>query len=110
MKRPEAGVNITYHLRDNARVNINSKDQSVNNVTVTQQQLFTTIRDTVTQQITGKDQETILAKLDELEYAQGTKSFSEKFTAFLAVTADYITILGPFIPALAEFAKKSLGA
>lgn len=111
MKRPEpAGVTINYHLEDNARVNVNSTDQSVNSVTVTQQQLFTTIRDTVTQQIAGEDQQTILAKLDELEHAQGTKSFSEKFTVFLAVTADYITVLGPFMPALAELAKKTLGA
>lgn len=111
MKRPEpAGVTITYHLQDNARVNINSTDQSVNSITVTQKQLFTTIRDTVAQQIAGEDQQTILTKLDELEHAQGTKSFSEKFTAFLAVTADYITVLGPFMPALAELAKKALGA
>jgi hypothetical protein len=109
MKRPQATVNITYHLQDNARVNINSSDQSANSVTVTQQQLFADIRDRVTQQIAGEDQAVVLAKLNELEQAQGTQTFSEKFTAFLAVTADYMTILGPFMPALAELARKSLG-
>jgi hypothetical protein len=108
MKRPE-GVNITYHLRENARVNINSTDQSVNSVIVSQEQLFTAIRDVVTQQISGADQQTVLAKLDDLQHAQGTKGFSDKFTAFMGVSADFITILGPFLPALTELAKNALG-
>lgn len=110
MKRPEAGISITYHLRDNARVNIQSTDKSVNTITVSQEQLFSEVRNAITQQVAAVDQGAILHKLGELQQAQGTKSFGEKLSAFIAAAADYMTILTPFMPALAELAKKYIGS
>ena len=80
MKKPETGINITYHLRDNARLNIQSTDQSVNTVTVSQEQLFSEVRNVITQQVAAADQGKILQKLEELELAQGTKTFGRSWS------------------------------
>ncbi len=108
MKKPETGINITYHLQDNARLNFQSTDESVN--TISQEQLFSKVRDVITQQVAAGDQANILQKLEELEKAQGTNSFGEKLSAFIAATADYVTILTPVLPAIAELARKYIGS
>ena len=110
IRKANAGINISYHLQDNARLNIHSTDQSVNSITVNQEQLFSAIRDVVTKEISGTDQEKILSTLDDLERAQGQKTFGEKLASFIAVSADFMTLLTPFMPALAELAKRSMGA
>jgi hypothetical protein len=43
----------------------------------------------------------IIARVDELEQARSSSSYAEKFTTFLSITADVMTIIGPFIPVLA---------
>jgi hypothetical protein len=43
----------------------------------------------------------IIAVVNELEEARGSSSYAERFTSFLSVAADVMTIISPFIPVLA---------
>lgn len=102
-----AGVSIVYHLHDNSRINVQSTDQSANTVTVTQEQLFTNIRNAIREQIPAVDQHMILQRLTELEKARGTPTFVEHYTAFIGAAANHVTIISPFIPALTELLSKA---
>jgi hypothetical protein len=105
---PQPLVTNVYHLSGpNARVNVQSTDQSVNQV-VTSEQLFETLRETIQSGIPKQQQPEILARLDALERAQNDKSFGVRYTEFITAAANHMTILAPFIPALSELLHKVL--
>ncbi len=43
----------------------------------------------------------LLAKIDELERAQGTADFGQAYKKFMAVAANHMTVLAPVMAALA---------
>lgn len=95
---------IVYNLiGSNARVNIQSVDSSANLVGVEPTELFARIRDAIGESV--QDEE-LLKKLQEkvtdLEKAQGTPGFMARHQEFMALAANYMTILAPFIPALSQ--------
>jgi hypothetical protein len=108
-----ASPNVTnvYHVSgQSVRINTNSTDNSVNIVSVSQEEVFTTLK----QEVVGKIQEgeartDILLKLDALQKAQGTKSFGDRYTEFISAAANHMTVIGPFIPALTELLRAALG-
>jgi hypothetical protein len=95
---------IVYNLiGPNARVNIQSVDTSTNLVEVEPSELFKKLRELIKHSITDKTVSAQLSeKVDELQQAQGTKSFATKYQEFMSLAADHITILAPFIPALSQ--------
>ena len=83
----------------NSRVNMGSVDQSVN----VAGDVFGGIREAFLKQVqAGPERDAILGKLTELEKATGTPSFIERYTEFMAVAANHMTVLQPFVVALAQ--------
>ena len=101
-----------YHISGhNVRVNSNSTDDSVNIVSVSQEQVFTTLKQEFVERIQDvEEQKDIIKKLDALQKAQGTKSFGERYTEFISAAANHMTVIGPFIPALTELLRTALEA
>jgi hypothetical protein len=100
---PQMGANVTqyFHLHGhNPRVNMNSTDNSVNVSSVSGDQLFVQLRETINSIQNQTDKENILGRLEELEKARGTGSFQPAYQNFIASAAMYMGIVGPFIPAL----------
>jgi hypothetical protein len=109
MRKPQPPVQNTYHLHGhNSRVNIDSTDQSFNVVNISSQELFVQIRELLSKNTTGEIQERILDKLAAMEKAQNQPSFAQRFAEFIAQTADYVTLLSPFMPALAEMVRTAI--
>jgi hypothetical protein len=110
MRKLEPPVQNIYHLHGhNSRVNIESTDQSVNVVNISNAELFVQMRELFQKNTAGAEQERILQKLDAMEKAQNHTSFCQRYTEFIAETADYVTFLTPFMPALAEMVRKVIG-
>jgi hypothetical protein len=102
--RPTLKGSNTFNLHGpHSRVNIQSQDQSVNISHQTTENLFADMRQVIQTHIENEQERTlILNKLDELEAAKGTNSFLQKYQGFIASAANHISILSPFIPALAQ--------
>lgn len=99
--QPTIGVQHNYHLSDQARINYQSVDQSTNTVGVNVSELFQEIREAIEGRVlAAAEQKELLRKVDELQAAQGSGRFMEKYQAFIAAAANHMTILGPFIPPL----------
>ncbi len=110
-KRSEGGSITVYHVEgDNSRVNVNSTDKSVNVVVKPSEQIFANLRQQVESHVPEGDERTdIIERLTTLEKAQGSKSFAQRYTEFIAAAANHMELLAPFIPALTEMLHKALG-
>jgi len=95
---------IVYNLiGPNARVNIQSVDTSTNLVEVEPNKLFEKLRGLIKNSISDEIVSAQLSeKVDELQEAQGTKNFVTKYQEFMALAANHVSILAPFIPALSQ--------
>jgi len=103
-----APQHVTIHQHGpQSRVNLNSTDQSQNFLSTTEQNIFSQVRAAlesgVTQEATLRN---ILAKLTDFETTAHQPTSLEKFQAFVNSTASYMTIVGPFIPALLQMVGK----
>jgi hypothetical protein len=90
----------TVHVSGpNARVNICSTDQSMN--IAVGGDVIGLIRETLDRGIQDPSEKMRLnGLLDRLEAAKDKKSFLETYQTLIATTADHMTVLGPFLPAL----------
>ncbi len=97
-------THVFYNLLGpNSRVNIQSVDASTNVVDVGSEELFEKLKADVRESIFDRavvDQ--LCQKVDELKEAKGTPGFTSKYQEFIAIAADHITLLAPFIPALTQ--------
>jgi hypothetical protein len=98
---------IVYNLiGPNARVNIQSVDSSTNLVEVEPAELFDRIRETIGKSVQdGEMLEKLQEKVTELEKAQGTTGFKARYQEFVALAANHMTLLAPFIPALSQMLR-----
>lgn len=79
---------IVYSVRgENARVNINSIDSSVNIVSVEEKQLFANLRQVIQDEIHGEEKEELLKRLSQVERSEGESNFSESYAKFMALAA-----------------------
>ncbi|MEX0597392.1 MAG: hypothetical protein WD512_12935 [Candidatus Paceibacterota bacterium] len=102
IKQAKSGKTI-YNLGDNSRVNINSNDSSINIINMESKHLFAEIKSKVEENIESQNERReLLLRLEELEKAQNTPSFSEKYADFMALAANHTTILTPYFPALTQ--------
>ncbi len=103
-------VHNEYHLHGvNSRVNIQSNDKSINAVYMQPDEIFTNLRTQLTSAVPDPAEKTeILQRLSALEDAQGTPAFTERLGTFLAVAANWTTIMTPFLPALFEIAHRAI--
>jgi len=100
----QGGSQINYYLQgDNPRVNINSHDQS-HNVVISEGQLFTKLREAISSAEVEADlKNRLLEKIEEGKVIQAKSGLLKGwFGDFMALAADCITVVQPFVPALAE--------
>jgi hypothetical protein len=111
-KTETPNVTNVFHLKgDNSRVNMNSHDQSVNIVTTSGDQIFASLKREITSHIpAGNGQDEILDRLAQLEKAQSSPTFAQRYTEFISVAADHMTLIAPFVPALTEMLQNALRA
>jgi hypothetical protein len=75
----------------------------VNVSSITEQQVFSGIRDAVNQQVSDvNDRRAILEKLEALEKSVNPDDFTSKYKEFINIVADHMTIILPFLPALTQ--------
>jgi hypothetical protein len=108
---PKASASVGHTITvqgPNSRVNVNSVDNSVN---VIQQGLsFSELRKAIDAGVSDAfERATIQERLTELEQAADQKSGWEKYAAFMAVTADHMTVILPFLPFLHDYIAKLFG-
>lgn len=87
----------------NARLNVGSVDNSSNAISSEYTQVFAQAKQTIENQVLGEGKEALLARLDELEKAVNTPSYSARYRDFIQSAADHVTALTPVITALAAF-------
>lgn len=88
----------------NARVNINTEDNS-NNLAMTSQThtVFKELRKAADEaDLQSETLEEIKAAIRKMEDAQGSAGFVEEYQVFMAAAANHMTIFAPFLPALAS--------
>lgn len=90
--------NIHMH-GPNARINVNSTDNSTNIASVSNE-LFVRLRETASTIADESQRAQIIARLDDLERAKESGGFLLAYQSFIASVADYMTIFSPFVPAL----------
>jgi hypothetical protein len=102
-KKKNAPTTAYYVQGENARVNVNSTDHSVNIVMKSTEQFFGTIKQKIESGIPeGDERRKILDALTALQESHGKPTFAQRYTEFIAAAADYVTLLTPFIPQLTQ--------
>ncbi len=100
---PQHVTNIYNVQGAHARVNVQSEDHSVNVSTLSEQQVFSGLRQAIIQgTLDEAERATILERLDSLERSVHTASFVSNYQAFINAVASHMTIILPFVPALAQ--------
>jgi hypothetical protein len=102
-------TNIYSVSGPNARVNLHSVDSSSNIANIGETELFDKIRSAIEAGVIGPQREQMLSAVTELQASAGTESFPEKFQKLMAFSANAMTVLGPFLPALGPLAASALG-
>ncbi len=98
---PVQPPNITYNVSgSNTRVNINSTDSSVNIISTEVSEVFTQLREAVSQIPDSTARGEIEQAVNEMEQAHGSSNFLPKYQAFITSAANHMTILAPLIPAV----------
>lgn len=98
------GINVNYYGGGaQSRVNIGTSDSSVNILRDSSQgQVFEALRHEILEHVDDEqERDGLLLAVGNLEGAAGTPTFVERYKEFMAFAADHITLLAPFLPALA---------
>jgi hypothetical protein len=86
---------------NNSRVNVGSTDNSTN--VVTNNKLFSDVRHTIASGVSDEASRIALnGALAELEHAQSKDTFAKAYQNFIALAADHIAVLTPFLPAITQ--------
>ena len=103
-RRPSAGPQVVYNLiGSNARVNIQSSDSSTNVVSVESAVLFDKLREAIQKySLDSTVVQQLIKNVNAMESAVGTTTFGERYKEFVAVAADHMTLVAPFLPALKQ--------
>jgi hypothetical protein len=108
---PAVTQNIYNLSGPSSRVNIGSTDQSRNIISNSETHLFSKMKEAVEAQI--PDPSTRARLLEEIGKGEGMQKkspmYNNWFRDFLAMTADWITVFQPFIPALKELLAQQAG-
>jgi hypothetical protein len=102
------GTSVTniYNVHGpNARFNSQSVDQSHNVVSVGEGELFQKLKEAIqaTSAVATEREQLVLA-VDEMSAHAGKSTFAEKFQNFMALASNCVTVITPFLPALATLA------
>ena len=110
MTKKESSPTTNYYVQgENARVNVNSTDNSLNVVIESKEEFFGTLQQRIESGVPqGDERRKILDALTVLRESHGKPSFALRYTDFMAAAANHITVIVPFIPALTEMLHKVL--
>ena len=111
MAKKNEGPTTIYSVQgDNARLNVNSNDNSVNIInTKSPDEFFAAMRQRIEADIAdGEERKKIVEALASLQAAHAKPSFAQHYTEFVAAVGNHIKILTPFIPALSDMLHKVL--
>lgn len=103
---PQSGHSIHLH-GDHSRINVNSIDNSTNVASESNTVLFTEMRERASAIDNVTEREEIIARVGDLEKAQGSSGFFEAYQKFVAAVANHITLFAPFLPALAHLLQQA---
>jgi hypothetical protein len=110
LRASSGNVTNIYNVHGpNARVNLQSVDSSSNIATIGETELFDKIRAAIEAGAFGLQRDQMMSAVTELQTSAGTGSFPDKFQKLLSVSANAMTVLGPFLPALGQLAASALG-
>ena len=88
---------------DQNKVVIGSTDNSVN--TITTENVFDQAIHAINSKIANQnDREELAALVEAMKGAQGTENYTPLFQKWVGYLAEYVTVLGPFFPALSQLA------
>lgn len=105
--RKRSGTTIYNVTGPNARVNVQSTDASTNIVTIAPTQLFKQLATVITEKVhVEEERNRLLERLKELAEAETADSYLAAYPEFIASAANHMTILAPFLPALAQLASR----
>lgn len=101
----ENGTTIIYNIT-NGNANINSIDNSVRNVNISnnQKELFEKMLNIATTIIENDKDEVVTAIMD-MEKSYNQPNLKEKYYKFIEVAANHMSLFAPFIPMLTEMIK-----
>jgi hypothetical protein len=101
---PNRPQSVVYNVTGpNARLNTGSIDSSTNVVNVAPTELFTQLQRTIEERILAeRERDELLTRLADLQSTQGMPAYLEQYQRFIAAAANHLTILAPFLPALAQ--------
>lgn len=89
---------INYNISNADRVNINSTDNSTNyHISANDISVMDSLR-SLAKGLDNEDE--IISAVDKMQESVGTKSFVEKYNAFIQSAANHMTLFAPLIPAL----------
>lgn len=87
-----------------SRTNVNSVDYSTN--TIIQDNVFQQLTQAVESSVENhSDRDTILVLIKEMDRTKGTTDYTAWFQKFMGHAANYVTVLSPFLPALAQLLR-----
>lgn len=95
---------VYYLTGTNARVNIGSHDASQNVVYqgATSEELFSAMEGTLRSVVTPEQGlQRLIDRLEGMRGAVNTPTFAERYVAFIDAAASHLTLIQPFLPALA---------
>jgi hypothetical protein len=93
--------NIHFH-GPNARLNVDSIDNSTNTVSMSKDRVFVELREQAKSIADEAAQTDILARIDALEDTQGTTGFLTAYQSFMAIASNHITVFGWLLPILTQ--------
>lgn len=99
-----AGGNYNVHVSgNNARVNVHSVDKSVN--TVNDARVFSELKVAITTQVpAGESRDRLLQSVNDMSSSvEDGPGFQGAYQRFISSAADHMTVIAPFLPALAAF-------
>jgi hypothetical protein len=102
-KMKTSAPNIVYYISgDNARVNIDSTDMSIN--VANSEKIFSELKKTIEEGVEDLEvRARLLTKTDEMEKSVGDKtSYTLKYAEWVALAANHMSIVAPWIPALTQ--------
>jgi len=107
IQRKSGGTTIYNVTGPNARVNVESTDASTNVVTIAPSQLFEQLRSIIEQKVRAEsERDDLLRLVEELAQAKTATSYLGAYQGFIASAANHMTVLAPFLPALAQLANR----
>src|SRR5260370_40413223 len=92
MTRKETSPTTNYYVQgENARVNVNSTDNSVNVVMESKEEFFGTLQQKIESGVPeGDERRKILDALAVLRESHGKPSFAQRYTDFIAAAANHM--------------------